>query len=288
MAKQVELTSKQWCDLVFEGRNKDFGAYQLRLNTKPRHLKAFILTLIGFIAIIAIGIVWSLGAAYIAEQQAIKDQQDQELVAMAQQAEEKEEEPEEENQRVEEQKPEVLPEEVLNTIKVTQIAIVEDSQVKEQIKSQDELKQTETAFGQTNFDQGTDDRNVVREHKDEIVVEEKKPEPEKKEEIFKAVEQMPQFPGGDAALAKYLSSHIQYPSMAQENNIQGRVIVQFVVQKDGSIGQVKVVRSVDRDLDKEAIRVCKGLPKFVPGKNNGQPVAVWYTLPISFKLQGVN
>lgn len=288
MAKQVELTSKQWCDLVFEGRNKDFGAYQLRLNTKPRHLKAFILTLIGFVAIIAIGIIWSLGAAYIAEQQAIKDQQDQELVAMAQQAEEKQDEPEEDNQRVEEQKPEVLPEEVLNTIKVTQIAIVEDSQVKEQIKSQDELKQTETAFGQTNFDQGTDDRNVVREHKEEIVVEEKKPEPEKKEEIFKAVEQMPQFPGGDAALAKYLSSHIQYPSMAQENNIQGRVIVQFVVQKDGSIGQVKVVRSVDRDLDKEAIRVCKGLPKFVPGKNNGQPVAVWYTLPISFKLQGVN
>ena len=99
---------------------------------------------------------------------------------------------------------------------------------------------------------------------------------------------MPTFPGGEAALMKWLQSHLQYPQLAAENNIQGRVVVQFVVTKSGAIGEVKVVRSVDRDLDREAIRVCKSLPKFVPGRQNGQPVSVWYTLPVTFKLQGVN
>ena len=106
--------------------------------------------------------------------------------------------------------------------------------------------------------------------------------------VFTSVEQMPQFPGGEAELMKYLSKNIKYPTMAMENNIQGRVVVQFVVTKTGSIGEVKVVRSVDRDLDREAIRVCKSLPKFTPGKMNGQAVNVWYTLPVNFKLQGVN
>lgn len=289
MAKNVDLTSSKWCDIVFDGRNKDFGAYELRTQTKSRHLRAFIFTIVGFIILVALGIAWALGAAYIAEQQAIKDKQEQELAALNAQNEEEAEEPEEEdNKRVEEEKPEVLPEEVLNTQKATAIAIVEDSKVKEEIKTNDEKKDDDRAFGQTNFDQGTNDITVTREHKEEVVVEEKKPEPPKKEEIFKAVEQMPQFPGGDAALMKWLSSNIQYPAMAQENGVQGRVVVQFVVTKDGSIGEVKVVKSVDRDLDNEAKRLCKKLPKFVPGKNNGQPVNVWYTLPISFKLQGVN
>ena len=99
---------------------------------------------------------------------------------------------------------------------------------------------------------------------------------------------MPQFPGGDAALMKYLSNNINYPQIAMENGVQGRVIVQFVVTKNGTVGEVKVIRSVDRDLDKEAVRLCKSLPKFIPGKMNGQAVNVWYTLPITFKLQGLN
>ena len=115
-------------------------------------------------------------------------------------------------------------------------------------------------------------------------MEEKKPEPVK-EEIFTAVEQMPQFPGGEAELLKYISTHIKYPTMAAENNIQGRVVVKFVVKKDGQVGEVVVVRGKDPDLDKEAQRVVKTLPNFIPGKMNGQAVSVWYTLPINFKLQ---
>ena len=105
------------------------------------------------------------------------------------------------------------------------------------------------------------------------------------EKVYKSVDCPPRFPGGDAALMKYLSSHIQYPTMAQENNIDGKVVVQFVVEIDGSIGEVKVVRSVDPDLDKEAVRVAKTLPHFIPGRQNGELVRVWYTLPVNFKLQ---
>ena len=100
-----------------------------------------------------------------------------------------------------------------------------------------------------------------------------------------SVEQKPQFPGGDAALMKYLLSHINYPPMAAERDIEGRVIVQFLVDKTtGKVGEVKVVRSVDKYLDKEAIRVVKSLPIFTPGRHKGKPVDVWYVLPVTFMM----
>ena len=107
-------------------------------------------------------------------------------------------------------------------------------------------------------------------------------------EPYWSVEQMPQFPGGDAALQEYIQAHIKYPAKALKNRIKGHVIVQFVVDKNGKIGKVKVLRSVDKDLDKEAIRVAKSLPKFTPGRQNGQAVSVWYTLPITFSLPQEN
>ena len=103
--------------------------------------------------------------------------------------------------------------------------------------------------------------------------------------VYRSVEQMPQFPGGEAALMKYLESHINYPPAAAKNKIEGVVIVQFVVKKDGSIGEVKVVHSLEKDIDKEAVRIVKSLPKFTPGRHDGQAVSVWYTLPVSFKLK---
>ena len=285
MAKNVDLTSKEWCDLVFDGRNKEYGAYTLRMETKPRHLKAFILTIIGALCIGAVGVIYMSAVKYI-EEQRLLDQAQQDAVVIDTSAEEDQAE-EDVQERYEEPEVQALPEEILNTVKVTELLIAEDEEVRseDEIKTQDELKETQTAFGQTDFDKGTDDRNVTREHMNEVIVEEKKPEPVK-EEVFKAVEQMPTFPGGDAELMKWLRDHIQYPTVAMENNIQGRVVVQFVVTKTGKVGEVKVVRSVDRDLDKEAIRVCKSLPDFIPGRMNGQAVNVWYTLPVQFKLQG--
>lgn len=107
------------------------------------------------------------------------------------------------------------------------------------------------------------------------------------EGVFQSVELMPEYPGGDVQLMKEINANIHYPEKAMENNIQGRVVVQFVVKKDGSIGEVKVISSGDENLDAEAVRVVKTLKKFYPGKMNGVPVNVWYTLPIGFKLQGV-
>lgn len=110
-------------------------------------------------------------------------------------------------------------------------------------------------------------------------------EPEKEEEIFQVVEAMPEFPGGMAELIKYLQKSIKYPSISQENGVQGRVIVQFVVNKDGSIVDPVVIRSVDPYLDKEALRVVKAMPKWKPGEQRGKTVRVKFTLPVQFRLQ---
>jgi len=107
---------------------------------------------------------------------------------------------------------------------------------------------------------------------------------EEEAQVFFIVENMPVFPGGDLELRKYIAQNIQYPEIAKENGIQGKVFVQFVVNQKGEVEQVKVVRGVDPSLDKEAIRVIKALPKWAPGSQRGKPVKVSFTVPINFQL----
>ena len=295
MAKDVDLSSKEWTDLIFEGKNKAFGAYTLRQSSDNRHNKAVLYTLCGLLAILLLA--WGYGKYAAARERAEQERIDELLASIDQQQFEElqaelEAEIEEENQMEQEEEipepeeEEALAEEILNTEKFTELLVQKDEDVKEEIKSADDVKDTSTALGSTDFDQGTDDRNIVREHKNEVIVEEKKPVVEENK-VFTSVEQMPQFPGGEGELLKWISTHIKYPAIAMENNVQGKVVVQFVVTRDGSIGEVKIARGKDPDLDKEAMRVVKTLPKFIPGKMNGQAVNVWYTLPINFKLQGV-
>ena len=285
MATEINLSSREWCDLVFEGKNKDFGAYAIRTDSAKRHNKAVLWTLIGTIifGLIAFGFV---KANQYLEERKLAEQGEQKVVFidMTNEADEPKQE------IIEQKKPEVLQEEVLKTYTATELQIVEDKNVREEdeIVSQDERMQTDAFAGSVTNSEGTTNLNNFKEQINEVVIEEKEPAADKPAEVFISVEQMPQFPGGDAALLKYLSSHINYPPMAAESNIQGRVVVQFVVDKTGMVGEVKVVRSVDKDLDREAVRVCKSLPRFVPGRQNGQPVSVWYTLPVTFKLQGTN
>ena len=109
--------------------------------------------------------------------------------------------------------------------------------------------------------------------------------PEKDNKEFISIERLPMFPDdGDSGLLKWVQSNLKYPEIAKKNGVQGRVVVQFVVKKDGSIGEIKVVRSVEPTLDEEAVRIVKMLPNFIPGEMNGEPVDVWYTLPIKFNL----
>ena len=105
------------------------------------------------------------------------------------------------------------------------------------------------------------------------------------QDVYETVEQMPEFPGGMEAMMRFLQQNIQYPANAAKNKVEGRVVLQFVIEKDGQIGEVKIARSVDPELDAEALRVVKSMPTFIPGRQDGEPVAVWYTIPISFKLQ---
>ena len=114
------------------------------------------------------------------------------------------------------------------------------------------------------------------------------PEPPKHVEetkVFTVVEQMPMFPGGDAALMSYLANNIHYPTVAAENGVQGRVVVGFVVERDGSITDVRILRGVDPSLDREAMRVVKSMPRWTPGKQNGSAVRVKYQVPVAFRLQ---
>jgi protein TonB len=118
---------------------------------------------------------------------------------------------------------------------------------------------------------------------DEIDYVEVEPEPEE-EEIFMVVEESPEFPGGVQALLEYLRKNIKYPQICKDNNIQGRVLISFVVNKDGAIVDPEVIKSVHPSLDKEALRVISGMPNWKPGAQRGKPVRVKYTVPVNFRL----
>ncbi|MDE6392190.1 MAG: energy transducer TonB [Muribaculaceae bacterium] len=286
--KNVDLTSAEWRDLVFAEKNKEFGAYQLRKASDKRHNMAFLYMLVGLVVVIFLVIGYSKYADYRDEKKALELQEQREKMMAAAIEQAEEETPEEEE--VEEQKyeqPEIqVPEEVLATVQVTQIAIVEADKVKNEVMDMETQKEDNTARGIVN-QEGSDDADKFMAVQQQVVV--KEPEPEvvkpKEEEIFVAVEQQAEFPGGQAALMKWLSNNIRYPESAQQNDIQGRVVVKFVVEKDGSIGQATIAKGVDKDLDREAIRVVKKMPKWQPGKNNGVAVRSYFTLPVTFKLQ---
>lgn len=283
MAKDVDLSSKEWRDLIFEGKNKDFGAYKLRQGSESRHNKAFFYVLIGLVAVCLLIFGYMKYEAYKtqkAEEEAKAKLEQQQKLAQMEAEKEEEKEEEVEQIEIEEVKPEAPQ---LATQLMTELLLTDTPKEDNEIKANEDIQKDNSVMS-TFTQAGSDDINLIKEHKEEVV-QEKPREEKKKEEVLTHVEQMPKFPGGDAELYKFISNNLNYPAMAIENNVQGKVVVQFVVTKDGSIGNVKVVRSVDRDLDNEAIRVCKKLPKFIPGKQNGQPVNVWYTLPVTFKLQ---
>ena len=104
-------------------------------------------------------------------------------------------------------------------------------------------------------------------------------------EVYTVAEQMPSFPGGENAMLNYIASHLRYPSVSEENGVQGLVMVRFVVLPSGRVGEVKVIKGLDRYCDREAERVIRSLPLFIPGKKDGKPVAVWYTAPVQFVIE---
>ena len=279
MAK-VDLIDNSWTELVFEGKNKEYGAYVLRQETGKRNVKALLIVLL------AIGAIFLAVFLNVQIQNALKQdvaiETDVELSKLAQKKEAKVERKEPVKVEVEQK----VIEKVKSSVKFTAPEIKKDDEVKpeDEIKSQDDLAKTNTAIG--TFDvKGNDEAEGEVLKAKEVIADEKPKEEETK--VFDVVEQMPEFPGGAAALMKWLSDNIKYPSIAEENGIQGRVVCTFVVERgDGSVTDIQVARSVDPSLDKEAIRVLKKMPKWIPGKQNGSAVRVKYTVPVTFRLAG--
>lgn len=277
MAK-IDLISGAWTDLVFENRNQAYGAYVLRKGTGKRNV-------IAILAVILLAIACQIGLTLknIADEAAAKRQAMQEAVELSA-LEQKKEAKVERKEVVKQENVEKVVEKVKSSVKFTAPEIKKDNEVRpeDEMKSQEEIMSSKLSVG--SFDvKGNDEGGEVLKAKEVIATEPVKPK-EEENKVFDVVEQMPSFPGGNAALMNYLNQNIKYPVIAEENGIQGRVIVQFVVGKDGHISDVKVAKSVDPSLDKEAVRVVKGMPKWIPGKQNGQAVTVRYTLPVTFRL----
>lgn len=280
MAKDVDLSSKEWCDIVFDGKNKEYGAYQLRATSVKRHTKA-LLSVVIVLALILTAIILVITGVFKSADEDINAKNEQEEVIMA-----PEDIPEEEEQmEIPEQKPEEVQaeEEVAATQAVTEVKIVET------VDKDREVKDTETKMADTSQFGAEDHKGVEDVNRDRVVKEvvEEKPVEKPKEEgplSVAMVEQKPSFPGGESAMYKWLQDNIIYPAAASEEGVQGKVTVQFIVEKDGSITHVQVVRGKHPALDAEAARVIRKMPRWTPGRNNGQPVRVTYHLPVQFKL----
>lgn len=284
MAKDVDLSSKEWRDIVFEGKNKEFGAYEMRCGSVKRHNRAMIIVIIALAIILTFLILYMKGVFATPEEAETVATVDVELTNMDVEDVQEEEdvmeqidipEPEPEIQQIEEDVKQQL---------LTEAVIVDVVDEDKKMQDQEKIKEDDSKISIKNVAEGAEDfTSQDQMKKDVIVVEEPvKVEPEK---IFDAVEQMPTFPGGDAALYKFIGDNLVYPAQAAEEGVSGRVTIRFVVERDGTVSQVTVSRGKHPALDKEAKRVVSKLPKFIPGKQNGQTVRVFYTLPINFKLQ---
>jgi protein TonB len=278
---QIDLISNEWSDMMFENRNKEYGAYVLRRQTGRRNVISMIAVLLLFAAVMVFMIAKNAYEAYQKEH-AVMDQVT-ELSALTQQKK-KEAKVERKEIPVKQEQQQVV-EKVKSSVKFTAPVIKKDDEVKpeDELKSQDEIMNSKVAVGALNV-VGNDENGEVLKAKEVIATEPVKPK-EEENKVFDVVEQMPSYPGGMGALMQYLSSNIKYPAIAEENGIQGRVICTFVVERDGSITDVRIAKSVDPSLDKEAMRVVSKMPRWIPGKQNGSAVRVKYTLPVTFRLQ---
>lgn len=275
---KIDLISNDWTEIVFSGRNQAYGAYQLRKGTGRRNIWSMV-----FVAAVA-ALAYVGLSAYNSYQEAQKAKFEAEMEAsLLEQKKEAKVEKKTEAPKIEQVK---QVEKVKSSIAFTPPVIKKDSEVKpeEEMKTQDQLNESKTAVGAFTVEGNDEEGGTILKAVEEIAA----PEPPKHEEenkVFDVVEQMPAFPGGPAALMQYLSSHVKYPAVAEENGISGRVTVQFVVERDGSVTDVRTMKSVDPSLDREAERVVKSMPKWIPGKQNGSPVRVKYFVPVVFRLQ---
>jgi protein TonB len=259
MAKE-KISAPAFDEIVFEERNKEYGAYRLR---KKYNRNVLIAMLIG-IVILSTAVITPYLNAKALESRTKRAEREVEIKL--------------ENLDTPTEivapppPPPPPPAEVIQQARYVPPVVVDS------VRPEDEVELMTADQAQVEV-QNEEVVEVVEEVREEIQEEEAEPEP------FVVVEEMPMFPGGDVELLRYIGEHTQYPEVAKENNIQGRVIVRFCVTAKGGVSQVSILKGVDPELDKEAIRVVSALPAFKPGKQGGKPVPVWYMVPITFTLK---
>lgn len=258
------VVSPQRNEIVFQGRNHAYGAYLIR-TTYSR-------TMMFILSGICLAVFLGFGAKYLFDNRSDDDKKlelDVTQIDLTPPPIDKTEPP----------PPPPPPPPVVETIKFVPPVIKEDAKEDEPPPPQEKLQETQVS---TQTQEGTGDENiVVPTETGNGPVEEKAPE------IFTIVEEMPEYPGGPGEMMKFIQSHIQYPQMEKEAGISGRCFVKFVVEMDGAIGQVEILKGVPggQALDRESMRVIKAMPKWKPGKNNGKPARVWFNLPINFQIK---
>jgi len=248
-------------DIVFKNRNKEYGSYYLR----KKYRKFVIISMVFAFVLAGVVVAYPLINAYVNKSRLVREKEKEVGVKF-------------ENIKQEEAPPPPPPppppEAMVEKVKFTAPVVVEDTTIEVTMASMDDLNK------KGNVEAPTED--VVVEIKDEGP---KVIETPVQAEIFTVVEEQPGYPGGEEARISYLQQNIKYPEEAKELGIQGKVFVTFVVEVDGSITDVRVLRGIGGGCDEEAIRVVKSMPKWVPGKQRGVPVRVQFNLPIKFTLQ---
>jgi protein TonB len=275
MAKGIDLTSKEWLNLIFEGRNKEYGAYELRENSSNRHITALLIVLAMCLTLIYFPQLIKSITKVPHRPPVVISQKDEIKVAEV-----------ESTKIIEPVIPidkGVSPDQALSrAMKFTNLVIVPDANVSDEdiASTQDAMTESGAVIATVNLDGeigGT--RHVDDPIGDPSVSTVESPI------IRDYVDQPPLFPGGDKALMKWLNDNLVYPTIAAERGIEGQVVLRFVVGPEGYVGQIEILRSLDPSCDAEAIRVVKKMPKWIPGKQSGSAVYVWYNLPIRFRLQ---
>jgi periplasmic protein TonB len=272
MATRTNIFSDEWCEMVFEDRNKLYGGYLLRKLSSRRHALSLIIAVVIFVlAVSSPSIIRSITPEKKEKDVTVRTLTDIKL-----------DKPKEAVDEIVKALPPPPP--LKNVIKFTAPVIKADEEVadEEQPKMQDEVVESKAAIGSMDYDKGTDDPNAempeVMPTQDQQIVEEKM-------EPYLVVEQMPDFPGGEAELYKYLEKNIKYPALARESGVTGTVYIKFVVNKDGKISNITILRGIGAGCDEEAVKVVGNMPSWKPGKQNGIAVPVWFTLPLKFTLK---
>jgi protein TonB len=270
MAKDVDLTSQKWLDLVFEGKNREYGAYVLRESSSDRHIKALTIVVLAGLALIFLpALIKSVAPPKVKVVQSVGLNLSTPLF-----------EEQAKTQVITPPAVKVIQPPSASTTRFVPPIIVSDDKVRP-----DDLAPTQAFLNESNTEIGTVTIAGVAKggiHPDEVA-------PIVQEQVvdkpFITVEQPPYFSGGEKALMKWLSENLVYPVSAIERGIRGQVILRFVIGPDGSVGDIEILRRLDPSCDKEAVNVVKRMPKWNPGKQNGREVSVYYTLPIRFELR---